>query len=61
MFFQSCETISEKTLAPKGDYFAARIQTRSDLIVGHAFGRVEDHLGPLDLKIRQRIFCRTPA
>jgi hypothetical protein len=52
MFFQSREAVGEKALAPKRDHLTASVQTRSDLVVGHAFGSVEDHLGSLDLKIR---------
>jgi hypothetical protein len=52
MLFQPCKAIGIETLAPKRDHFTAGVQARGDLIVGHAFGRVEDHLGSLDLKIR---------
>jgi hypothetical protein len=52
MFFQPWEAVGEKALAPKRDHFTASVQTRSDLVVGHAFGSIENHLGTLDLKIR---------
>jgi len=52
MFFQSCETVLEEALAPERNHFTASVQTLGNLIVGHAFGRVEDHLGSLHLKIR---------
>src|SRR5450755_3480668 len=61
MFFQPCEAVGEETLAPKRDHLTASVQTGSDLVVGQAFGCVENHLGALNLKIRQRIFSRTSA
>jgi hypothetical protein len=61
MLFQPGKAIGKKALAPKRDHLTAGIQTRCDVVVGHAFGCVEDHLGSLNLKIRQRIFCRPPA
>jgi hypothetical protein len=61
VFFQSWQAVSEKALAPKRDHFTASVQTRSDLVVGHAFGSVEDHLGTLNLIIRQSIFPRPPT
>jgi hypothetical protein len=52
MLFQPGEAVGKKALAPKRDHLTAGIQTRGDLVVGHAFGCVQDHLGPLNLKIR---------
>jgi len=52
VFFQASEAVGEETLAPKRDDLTASVQTGSDLVVGHAFGSVENHLGTLDLKIR---------
>jgi hypothetical protein len=52
MFFQPCEAVSKKALAPKRDHFTASVQTRGDLVVWHAFGSTEDHPGTLNLKIR---------
>jgi hypothetical protein len=52
MFFQPWEAVCEKALAPKRDHLTASVQTRGDLVVGHAFGGVENHLGTLNLKIR---------
>jgi hypothetical protein len=57
MLFQTCQTIGEKTLPPQRNHFTAGIQGRRDLVVGHALGGVKDHLGPLNLEIRQRILC----
>jgi hypothetical protein len=61
VFFQPCEAVGEKALAPERDHLTASVQARGDLVVGHALGCMENHLGTLDLKIRQRIFSRTPA
>jgi hypothetical protein len=61
MFFQPWEAVGKKALAPKRDHLTAGVQTGGDLVVGHAFGCVENHFGTLDLKIRQRIFSRAPA
>jgi hypothetical protein len=61
VFFQPCEAVRKKALAPKRDDLTAGVQTRGNLIVGHALGCIENHLGTLDLKIRQRIFSGTPA
>jgi hypothetical protein len=38
------------------DDFPAGIQATSDVVVGEALSRVEDHLGAEHLIIRQRIF-----
>ena len=40
------------------DDFPAGIQATSDVVVGEALSRVEDHLGAENLIIRQRIFDR---
>jgi hypothetical protein len=52
VLFQPGEAVGEKALAPKRDHFTAGVQTRGDLVVGQTFGCVQDHPGPLDLKIR---------
>jgi hypothetical protein len=49
----------KKALAPLADHLAPGVQTRSDLVVVHAIGCHQDHLGSNDLEIRQRIFGRT--
>jgi hypothetical protein len=46
------ESVCKKALTPKRDDLTAGIQTRGDLVVGHAFGGIENHLGALYLKIR---------
>jgi hypothetical protein len=61
MFFQPWEAVGKKALAPKRNHLTASVQTGGDLVVGHTFGGVENHFGTLDLKIRQRIFSRSPA
>jgi len=61
MLFQPRKAIGEEALAPERDHLTAGVQARGDPVVGHSFGRVEDHLGTLNLKIQQRIFRRTPA
>src|SRR5512142_2978559 len=61
MLFQSCETVGKEALAPERDHFTASVQTRGNLVVGHAVGGVENHLGSLNLKIRQRIFSSSPV
>jgi hypothetical protein len=52
MLFQPSEAIGKEALAPKGDYFTAGVQACGDLVVRQTLSRVQDHLGPLDLKIR---------
>jgi hypothetical protein len=52
MLFQPCQAVGKKALAPKGDHLTAGVQTGGDLVVGQTSGRIEDHLGSLDLKIR---------
>jgi hypothetical protein len=61
MFFQSCEAVGKEALAPERDNLTARVQACGDFVVGHTFGSVQNHLGLLNLKIRQRIFCSTPS
>src|SRR5215468_142554 len=52
MLFQPRETIREESFAPKRYHFTAGVEAGGDLVVGPASGGVQDHLGPLDLKIR---------
>jgi hypothetical protein len=52
MLFQPCKAVGKKALPPKADHLTAGVQTRGDLVVGQTFGRIEDHLGSLDVKIR---------
>jgi len=61
MFFQPWEAADKKALAPNRDHLTAGVQTGGDLVVGHAFGSIENHFGTLNLKIRQRIFSCAPA
>jgi hypothetical protein len=61
LFLQSHKTIQNEAFPPAADYLTASIQATGNLVVAHAIGRVEDHPGSLNLKIRQRIFGGTPA
>jgi len=54
-------SISVEALAPLADDLAARIQAHRDLIVVHALGGHQDHLGPNYLEVRQRISTGAPA
>ena len=56
--FQARQSFLEEPLAPQTDHFAPRIQARGDLVVAHSLGGHQNHLGPLDLEVRQRIFGR---
>jgi hypothetical protein len=61
MLFQTCQTVGKEAFAPQGDDLTAGVQSLGNLVVGHAFGSVEDHSGSLNLEIRQRIFCCASA
>jgi hypothetical protein len=61
MFFQTGETVGKEAFAPQRNDFTASVQSLGNLVVGHAIGRMEDHPGSLNLKIRQRIFRGAPA
>jgi hypothetical protein len=61
MFFQSREAIRKEALAPHGDDLTAGVQTGGNAVVAPAFGSIENHLGPLHLKIRQRILSGPAA
>ena len=50
----------EEALAPLGDHFSATVQLLGDLVVPPSVGGQEDHLGPQDVKVRQRLASRTP-
>jgi len=54
-------SISVEALAPLADDLAARIQAHRDLVVVHALGGHQDHLGPNYLEVRQRISTGAPA
>jgi hypothetical protein len=53
---QAGEPLFEEAFAPLGDHFAATVQVLGNPVVSPSIGSQEDHLGPLNLKIRQRIF-----
>jgi hypothetical protein len=61
VFFQSSQALGEEALSPHGDDFTASVQSGGNSVVAHAFGGVQDHLGSLHLKIRQRIFAGPAA
>src|SRR5450631_2523468 len=61
LIFQARQAVFEKALAPQAHDFASRMQARSNLVVAPTFGGEEDHLGPDDLIIRQRIFHGSPG
>jgi hypothetical protein len=54
------QSILEETLAPLADHLAPRVQARGNLVVVHALGCHQDHLGSNNLEIRQRISGGTP-
>jgi phage gp45-like len=51
MLFQSCEAIGEEPFAPQRYHFTSGVEIGGDFVVD-PLGGVQDHLGPLDLKIR---------
>jgi hypothetical protein len=55
-FLKSGESLLEKPLAPLRDDVPVGAELPGDVIVLPASCRKQDHLGPLNLKIRQRIF-----
>ena len=55
-FFQSQQAFLKESLSPLANDFTAGVQASSDLVIGPAFGGVEDHSGANDLAIWQRIF-----
>jgi len=57
-FLQPGQALFEEAFAPLADDFPAGIQATSDVVVGEALRRVEDHLGTENLIIRQRILDR---
>ena len=54
-FLQARQTLLKEAFAPLADDLTPGVQATGDVIVGQSFRRVEDHLGPKDLIIRQRI------
>src|SRR5438128_1394516 len=44
--FEARQSLLEEALAPLADHLAPGVQARRDLIVVHAIGRHQDHLGP---------------
>src|SRR5207237_6148479 len=56
--FEARQSLLEEALAPLADHLAPGVQARGDLVIVHAIGCHQDHLGPDDLEIWQRIFGR---
>jgi hypothetical protein len=54
--FEARHSLLEESLAPLTDHLSASVQTSRDLVVVHATGCHQDHLGSHDLEIWQRIF-----
>src|ERR1035438_7808404 len=54
-FFQSRKPLGEEPLAPHRDHITAGSQPLRNIVVAPSFRGEQNHLGALDLKIRQRI------
>jgi hypothetical protein len=54
------QSLLEETLAPHAHDLASCAEMLRDLIIGEAFVSQENHLGPEDLEIRQRILIGSP-
>jgi hypothetical protein len=50
--------MSEEALAPLADDLAASVEARGNLVIAQSLGSQQDHPGPNNLEIRQRIFAR---
>src|SRR5690606_1418624 len=48
-------SLPEKALTPLADHLATRIEPRCDFVVVQPLGGHQNHLGPHDLEVRQRI------
>jgi hypothetical protein len=59
MFIQTSKTFFKKPFSPLANNLAAATELSSNLVVVHALGGEEDHLGADDLEIRQRILGGT--
>src|ERR1035437_2297941 len=58
-FFEARHSLIEEAFTPLTDHLAPRLQANGDLVVIHAVGGHQDHLGSNHFEIRQRILCRT--
>jgi hypothetical protein len=56
VFFQPRQAFGKEAFSPQADDLTAGIQALGNLVIGKAFGGMEDHAGAKHLKIRQRIF-----
>jgi hypothetical protein len=52
LFLQPHQTIHKEALPPATNYLTASVQSGRNLVVVQSLGGQQDHLGPLDLKIR---------
>jgi len=59
-FFETRQSLREEALAPLADHLASRVQPHGNLVVVHAVGGHQDHLGSNNLEIRQRISGSSP-
>lgn len=57
-FLQARQSFLEGALSQETDHLSAGVQPDRALIVAHPTGGHEDHLGPLHIKLRQRIVGR---
>jgi hypothetical protein len=52
LFLQSGKAFLKETLPPFADNLAGQIQASRDAVIGQAFGRQKNNLGPNDVSIR---------
>jgi hypothetical protein len=55
---QTRQAFVEEAFAPETDHIAAHGERACDVVIGVPLGSEQDHLGPEDLIIWQRIFSR---
>ena len=56
---EASHSLLEKPFSPEANDFATRVQALGNFIVCQSLSRKKNDLGPLHLKIRQRIFSRS--
>jgi hypothetical protein len=59
MFFESRQAVVKEALTPLTHDVPANGERSSDLVIGESLGGEQDHLGPKDLKVWQRILSGT--
>jgi hypothetical protein len=57
-FFEPGQAFVEEAFAPEADHIATHGERGSDVIIGQAFGGEQNHSGPDDLEVWQRILSR---